>query len=240
MKNCGWPNHADSCLCDVRYLGVTIDPDAVRGMWMGDRVAEVQGYNLTDRRDVLNWLSDVVMLHDEFTANHVPHIDEVMPIGDNPNPVEHWKEIRDGVAYVVRNYPITSVLVALDKLCVSFDQFIEAMTVRKLTREITLEQYVAFEADMLEPKPNYTQICKKHNLGRSTVGKFQKLLEPMSVRRNGDAGDLGLVKRELHNLIMSDATSEEIIEIMRQRYGMTYSKQAIYSHRSYHKNHAVK
>lgn len=235
MINCGVVGHSDACLCDVQPIGVQMDPVAVQNMWMGARLAEIQGYDLTDSRDIVSWLSDVVGFHDEFMAKRIPEIQDIPMLVRDPNPAAHWKNIRDLVAMIIANYPIDSAIKAVDHIGVTFDDFIEAMTVSKLTREFTLEQYLAFEADMLEHDPNYSEICRKHNLGRSTVGKFRDLLMPLAVRRNGTGSNPKLVKRDLHDLIMSDTPTEEIISVMKERHGLTYTRAAIYNYRFYHK-----
>jgi len=235
MDNCGNAQHPETCLCDVRLLGVQVDPDAIAGMWMGKRMAEVRDYDLTDRNHIVDWLSDLVSFHDEFKINNVPEIQDIPMLGRDPNPVSYWKQVRDTVTMMVANYPIDSVLVALDHIGVSLDDFIEAMTVKKLGRNITRDEYVAFEMDMLEPDPNYVAVGRKHNLGRSTVGKFRALLEPLAVRRNGAGSNPKLVKRDLHNMAMSEMTADEVIAVMKERYNATYTKQAVYNYRSYHK-----
>ena len=235
MYSCGVFGHSDTCLCDVQPLGVQVDPIAVMNMWLGDRIADIYDYDLTDKRDIVEWLSSVTEFHDEFMSKRVPDIQDVPMLVRDPNPTSQWKQVRDAVGMMIANYPIDSVTVALDHLGVSFDEFIEAMTVKKLTREITLEQYLAFEADMLEPNPNYAEVGRKHDIGRSTIGKFRELLEPLAVRRNGAGSNPKLVKRDLHELIMSDTPTQEIVDTMKERYNVTYTKGAIYNYRSYHK-----
>jgi hypothetical protein len=235
MDNCGNVEHPETCLCDVRLLGVQVDPDAITGMWMGKRIAEVRDYDLTDPKHIVEWLSDLVSFHDEFKTSHVPEIEDIPMLGRDPNPACYWKQIRDTVTMMVANYPVGSVLVALDHIGVSLDDFIVAMTVNKLNREITRDEYTAFEVDMLEPEPNYAAIGNKHNLGRSTVGKFRALLEPMAIRKNGAGSNPKLVKRDLHNMAMSSMTADEIIAVMQERYNATYTRDAIYNYRSYHK-----
>jgi len=235
MKNCGHDDHSEYCLCDVGLLGVRVDPNAVRGMWMGDRVAEIRDYDLTDRRHIIEWLADVTMLHDAMRANYVPNIEDVPPVQFNENSLVYWKAIRDGVAALIRNYPVNSVLDALPKLQVSLTDFLAAMTTNKIERWFTDDEYRAFEADMLLQKPNYAEISRRHGLGRNTIRSFRALLEPAVVRLYGTGNNMRLVKREFHDLIMSGRPADEIIQEIKDKYGVTYSRSSVYNYRNQHR-----
>lgn len=234
--DCGHDDHSEWCLCDVGLLGVQIDPVAVQGMWMGDRVAEVRDYDLTHRRDIVEWLADVTYLHDCLRLNYVPNIEDVPPVQFTSNSLVYWKAIRDGVAALIRNYPVNSVLDALPRLQVSLTDFLVAMTTNKLERVMSDDEYREFERDMLEHRPNYAEIGRKHGFGRNTVRSFRALLEPAVVRLHGSGNNLRIVKREFHDLIMAGGSAEEIIEQIKQRYGVTYSRSSVYNYRSQHQN----
>lgn len=238
-KNCGHDDHSEYCLCDVGFLGVRLDPTAIQGMWMGDRVAEVRDYDLTDRRDIVEWLADVTFLHDQLRANYVPKIEDIPPIQFNENTLIYWKSIRDGVAAMLRNYPVNSVLGALRHLEVSLTDFLVAMTVNKLGRLVTEDEYLAFERDMLQPHPNYADIGRRHGFGRNTVRSFRNMLEPVVVRLHGSGNNLRIVKREFHDLIMSGSPADEIIKQIKERYGVTYSRSSVYNYRHQHQGRGL-
>ena len=53
-------------LGDIIPIGVELNSDAIKGMWMGDRIAELKGYDLSNKNDLLNWLEAVTEIHDKF------------------------------------------------------------------------------------------------------------------------------------------------------------------------------
>jgi hypothetical protein len=234
MKNCGHEDHSEYCLCDVGLLGVRIDPTAIQGMWMGDRIAEIRDYDLTDRRHIVEWLADVTALHDAMRSNYVPNIEDVPVVRFYENRLVYWKAIRDGVTTLMRNYPVNSVLDALRKLEVSLTDFMVAMTTNKVERMFTDDEYRAFEAEMLAQKPNYAAIGRRHGLGRNTVRSFRALLEPAVIRIHGSGNNLRIVKREFHDLIMSGGNADDIIKEIKEKYGVTYSRSSVYNYRSQH------
>jgi hypothetical protein len=234
MKTCGHDDHSEYCLCDVGLIGVRIDATSVQGMWMGDRVAEIRDYDLTSRRDIVEWLADVTALHDALRGNYVPKIEDVPPVQFNENSLVYWKAIRDGVTAMIRNYPVNSVLDALPKLEVSLTDFMVAMTTNKIERILTPDEYRAFEVDMLRRNPNYAAVGRLHGLGRNTVRSFRALLEPVVIRIHGSGNNMRIVRKEFHDLIMSGRPADEIIKEIKEKHGVTYSRSSVYNYRNQH------
>ena len=235
---CGNEEHPEDCLCDVTPLGVDIDPDAVAGMWMGKRIAEIHGLNLTDPTEILSWLEAVTYGHDRFMemSNHVadPTGEYSKPLIRRGTPLEWWRDIRQAVTHFVRYYPVTSVLPVLERLGISAREFCEAMTVMQSRRYLDEAEYAEFEADMLGHRPVYADIARKWELSPSTVYKFRDLYSPMVIRLHGDGGDPRIALKEFHDLIRQGVDNKTIIETIDAKYGIRYNPKSIINYRRIH------
>ena len=105
-------------LDDVTPIGVSQDSLAIQNMWMGKRIAETMGYDLSNPRHILSWLASVTDFHDKYIESSgtcVLDYDSLQPLVVDPNLLVHWKNVRDTVINAVRQFPVTSVLDVLEK-----------------------------------------------------------------------------------------------------------------------------
>jgi hypothetical protein len=221
-------------LDDVTPIGVELNSDAINGMWMGDRIAYLKGYDLSNRRDILSWLEAVVEIHDQFVAEFMADkFDDLRPLDLPENPLVRWKIIRDSVYNAVKQFTdVTSVLDVIDKLGVSLDEYMTAFSTNKFGGYMDRKAFASFENDMLKERPNYMQIVRKHGLNRNMVKSFQELYEPLVVRMYGRGNNLGLIRKEFHDMILAGTIPDkEIVEMINTKYNTTYVIDTVRWHR---------
>jgi hypothetical protein len=226
-------------LDDVTPIGVSQDSLAIQNMWMGKRIAETMGYDLSNPQHILSWLASVTDFHDKYVESSgtcVLDYDSLQPLVVDPNILVHWKNIRETVINAVRQFPVKSVLDVLDKIDVSLADFMVAMTTNKFGRYISREQFIAFENDMLVKGAIMSKIVVKHGIIRNLVIAFRDLYEPMVIRLHGQGNDMTLMRKEFHDLIRAGGNAKEIIAFIKQKYNITYSPDAI---RYYRKVHSI-
>ena len=224
-------------LDDVTPIGVSQDSLAIQNMWMGKRIAETMGYDLSNPRDILSWLASVTDFHDKYVESQgtcVLDYDSLQPLVVDPNILVHWKNIRETVINAVRQFPVKSVLDVLDKIDVSLADFMVAMTTNKFGRYISREQFISFENDMLVKGAIMSKIVVKHGIIRNLVIAFRDLYEPMVIRLHGQGNDMTLMRKEFHDLIRAGGNAKEIIAFIKQKYNITYSPDAIRDYRKVH------
>ena len=187
--NCGNIKHQDDCLCDVTPIGVKIDADAVNGMWLGDRVADILHTDFTDPDDVLSWLETVTATHDKWVESHdlyAVSFDDIGPIMLIDGPLlSQWGQIRKAVKYCVTNFPVRSFVDVLERLCIEPDLFMTAFTTNKFNQKMTYDRLRALEKDMLADAPNYAEVGRKHLIPRQVILNFRQLLAPIKARQQG-------------------------------------------------------
>lgn len=192
IADCGQAGHAQDCLCDVPHLGITIDVDAVNGMWQGDRIAQILGTDYGDPEQLATWLTTVVDVHDKWVETHDNYavsFDEIRPLEllEGPLPSQ-WGQIRRAVKYCVTTFPVGSLVDVLKKLMIDPDLFMTAFTTGKFPQKMTYERLHALEVDMLAVKPNYAEVGRKHGIPRQVIVNFRQLLAPVKSRQHGHVG----------------------------------------------------
>ena len=224
-------------LDDVTPIGVSQDSLAIQNMWMGKRIAETMGYDLSNPRDIVSWLASVTDFHDKYVESQgtcVLDYDSLQPLVVDPNILIHWKNIRETVINAVRQFPVKSVLDVLDKIEVSLADFMVAMTTNKFGRYISREQFIAFENDMLEKGAIMSNIVVKHGIIRNLVIAFRDLYEPMVIRLHGQGNDMTLMRKEFHDLIRAGTNPKEIVAFIKQKYDISYTLGAVRNYRKVH------
>jgi len=224
-------------LDDVTPIGVSQDSLAIQNMWMGKRIAETMGYDLSNPQHILSWLASVTDFHDKYVESLgtcVLDYDSLQPLVADPNILVHWKNIRETVINAVRQFPVKSILDVLDKIDVSLADFMVAMTTNKFGRYISREQFIAFENDMLEKGAIMSKIVVKHGIIRNLVIAFRDLYEPMVIRLHGQGNDMTLMRKEFHDLIRAGTNSKEIVAFIKEKYNVSYTLGAISNYRKVH------
>jgi hypothetical protein len=221
-------------LDDLTPIGVNINSDAINGMWMGDRIAYLKGYDLSNSRDILSWLEAVTELHDQFIAEFMGgSFDDLQPLDLPTNPLQRWKTIRDAVYNAVKQFDaVTSVLDVIDKLGISLDEYMTAFSTNKFGDYIDRKTFLEFESEMISERPIYMKIVRKYGLNRNMVKSFQELYEPLVVRIHGRGNNLGLIRKEFHEMILAGTIPDkEIVELINKKYNTTYVVDTVRWHR---------
>jgi hypothetical protein len=224
-------------LDDVTPIGVSQDSLAIQNMWMGKRIAETMGYDLSNPQHILSWLASVTDFHDKYIESSgtcVLDYDSLQPLVVDPNILVHWKNIRETVINAVRQFPVKSVLDVLEKIDVSLADFMVAMTTNKFGRYISREQFISFENDMLEKGAIMSKIVVKHGIIRNLVIAFRDLYEPMVIRLHGQGNDMTLMRKEFHDLIRAGTNPKEIIAFIKEKYDISYTLGAVRNYRKVH------
>jgi hypothetical protein len=224
-------------LDDVTPIGVSQDSLAIQNMWMGKRIAETMNYDLSNPRDILSWLASVTDFHDKYVESagtHVLDYDSLQPLVEDPNILIHWKNIRTTVINAVRQFPVKSVLDVLEKIEISLDDFMTAMTTNKFKRYISEQQFREFEDDMLKRNAVLSKIVIKHGIIRNLVIAFRDLYEPMVIRLHGQGNDMTQMRKEFHAMIHAGQNPKEIIQAIKDKYDITYTLGAINNYRKVH------
>jgi hypothetical protein len=224
-------------LDDVTPIGVSQDSLAIQNMWMGKRIAETMGYDLSNPQHILSWLASVTDFHDKYVESQgtcVLDYDSLQPLVVDPNILVHWKNIRETVINAVRQFPVKSVLDVLDKIEIPLSEFMVAMTTNKFGRYISRKEFLEFEEDMLKKGVIMSKIVIKHGIIRNLVIAFRDLYEPMVIRLHGQGNDMTLMRKEFHDLIRAGGNAKEIIAFIKQKYNITYSPDAIRDYRKVH------
>jgi hypothetical protein len=203
-------------------------------MWLGERIAYLKGFDLSKRRDIISWLEAVTEIHDKFVGEWVAEsFDKVEPLELPTNPLQRWMLIRNTVAETLKQFEeVTGVLDVLNKLGVTLDEFMVAMSTNKFEGEMNETKFLAFEQAMCSPRPVYMQIVRKYGVNRNLIKTFQELYEPLVVRTHGRGNNLGLIRKEFHEMILAGTIPDkEIVELINKKYDTTYVVDTVRWHR---------
>lgn len=221
-------------LDDVTPIGVELNSNAINGMWMGDRIANIKGYDLTNQRDILSWLETLVEVHDQYVAEYLgASFNDLEPLVLPTNPLVRWRIIRDTVTNAVKQFAdVTSVLDVLDKLGVTLDEYMVAVSTNKYTGSIDRETFAQFESDICRKRPNYMELVRKYGINRNMMKTFREIYEPLVIRQHGHGNDVGMIRKEFHDMIMlGEIPDKEILQIINGKYGTNYVLDSIRWHR---------
>lgn len=185
IDQCGVDTHETTCLCDVEPLGtLMVHKDAVLDMWLGERIAEILGY--TDKYEwddssIIKYLETLTYVHDvwaEYGGVFYPSEKDITPLQfpESWSNLQKWKLIRDSVIAAAHQHPNLAVIVILERLGITLEQFISAVTVNKYKHVMTPDEFVKFSEVMTESsKPNYANICRIFQTGKTTMKYWKRL-----------------------------------------------------------------
>lgn len=157
--------------------------DAVYGMWQGERICEILGYvgeHEWDRTSILNYLTTLIDVHDKWieTAGFYTtdfHSVEPLTFGSSQNNLVVWKTIRDSVMNTCFQYPNIEVVDVIEKLGLTVEQFIVAVTVNKCKTIMNSTEFRSFSYACLSDNPNFAKIGRDYNTGVNTMKYYKKL-----------------------------------------------------------------
>ena len=186
-EGCGVLAHKDTCLCDVKPLGVTIAvDDGVHGMWMGREICEQRGHAAPwVRETIAEYFTDLVHLYDEWTRRKF-----VVELPDGLPPCyakkdwgnqhfQKWQAIRVTVKAAMEKYaaPLSDIL---QYFGLSPTEFLEACTSNR-HHNIRISEYGELdelEALLMLRDPLHKQCLQRFGIQKSQwygLRKFYKV-----------------------------------------------------------------
>lgn len=172
---CGHIEHPDTCLCDVKPLGVRIQVDGVRDMWMGRALAELRGHSAPwTTESMLDYFDDLMHLYDEWVKRRiVVELPDELPACFEPRDwgtknFQKWQAIRLTIQQAMDKYaaPMSTVL---KHFGVSPQDFLLAYTSNRHhnIRIHTYEEVDELEAMLLVAEPRLEPVKARFGLTRA-------------------------------------------------------------------------
>jgi hypothetical protein len=225
---CGTSGHGQDCLCDVIVSQETpINRDAVQGLWMGQEVADARGYeNWDDPEELLNYLSDVLYLHDKFIEQQEElqgEPEEMVPYS-NRTSVNPLRAIRVTVRSAMC-VPGARILDVLRKHGYSVEEFTMAASMGHWQMDAhTLQR---FEDAILAPNYSYAQVSTEFALTPKGVRKFRRFWprsQPPTTLRGAGNHPHNIRMREL---ISQGMRTNDVVTAIKSEFDITITKSAV-------------
>jgi hypothetical protein len=222
---CGVDNHDPECLCDVVIREVTpINIHAVQGMWMGQEVADANGYeNWDNPEELLNYLCDVLFLHDclDFRSRYCADDDDNH---EGLRPFQLWAKVRDSVLQRMAPEGAT-IRAVLESLGYTAEQFSRASTMGRYS--FTMDELEQFESQVMGAPCADRILAGKFGITKSSAHNLKKYWpnRPTSgVYRGQGQHPYQLRMREL---IALGKRPKEIVGILADEFGVTLTRSAV-------------
>jgi hypothetical protein len=224
--NCGNPTHDNECLCDVVLTGTTpINVDAVYGMWMGPELCEYRQYKQWTNDSMLDYLQDLVYLHDMHKASETASIPEELRPAKGATSIHPCRTIRVNVRRALSQEPTPPIREVLESMGISAERFTEAVSMGAW--EMDMEKLERFEHAILHDKRTLISLSKEFGIGPDSIKKFRAYwsnhVAPVIPR---GAGTLPHQVR-MHQLIGAGLRPREIVKVIADEFGVTISSSAV-------------
>jgi len=174
----GWPLHELETLDYVMWRA----DDAVQGMWMGQRICDVLGYDsdhVWDDQSILKYLETLVMVHDEWASSggfYATGVDAIQPLSMPKNPCQATALIRNAVYEFSMRFHKVPPMDIITKLGVTIEQFQQAVSGNKESSVLMDEsKFRLFCSTCLTANPNYAKIGRDFGVGVNTMVYYKKL-----------------------------------------------------------------
>lgn len=230
---CGTSGHGQDCLCDVIVSQETpINRNAVQGLWMGQEVADARGYeNWDDPNELLNYLSDVLFLHDKFIEQQRQLREEpekMLPYNGACYKASGWihphRVIRVTVQEAMRA-PGATILDVLEKHGYTAQQFTKAASNGHW--EMDADTLHRFEESILQPNYCVAHLSTMFGLNKSGVTRFRKYWpsRPPSTTLRGAGNHPHNVR--MRELIAQGMRGNDIVDAIKAEFDITITKSAV-------------
>lgn len=232
---CGTDGHGGECLCDV-IIRQPLPPlkaclsDGVQDLWMGSRVAEVQGYSRpwTDDK-ILDYLQDMAKFWDEFHYK----VEPLQGLDSQPDDalLVKWQAIRDTVKIRMESSdePLVSIL---ESIGVSPQDFMDAATCKKAGSGWTVKMLQKLDDMFMDMGISYPKIQAEFGLTEHFVRGLRKYWGQRRGRRQGAVIEVE-ARVYMHALCReTDMTPTEIVDEVHKKFGTVYSLSTISKYRS--------
>lgn len=226
---CGVDGHDPECLCDVVIHEPTpINIHAVQGMWMGQEVADANGFqNWDNPTEVLDYLCAVLLLHDcyDFQKRYCQDTvtqEQIRPRADGY--VTEFSIIRVTVrkAMSTRDATIGKVLWGHD---LTAEQFTRAISNGHW--EMDMPTLLQFEEAIVSGSPSIPTLASRFGMSERAVKNLLSYW-PKNKRPVATRG----VKNQPHQirareLVKAGVRNTDVIHIIQNEFGVTLSRSAI-------------
>jgi hypothetical protein len=225
---CGVWGHDWDCLCDVRISQeIPINRYAVQGLWMGQEVADANGYeNWDNPQEVLNYLCDVLFLHDcvAFQSQYCDSGPEQLTPVVGTTFVHPYRSIRVKVRQAMST-PGATIRNVLGDIGITAEQFTRAASSGHW--EMSMTTLEEFERVIMESNPTYGELGARFSLAESTLRKF-RLYWPHQTKdkvRRGKGGQPYQVR--MRELIADGISTSTIVKMLADEFGVTLTPSAV-------------
>lgn len=226
---CGVDNHDPECLCDVVISQETvIDPIAVRGMWMGQEVADANGYeNWDNPTEVLDYLCAILLLHDcyDFQKRYCQDTvtqEQIRPRADGYVTESSIIRVTIRKAMSTRDATISKVLADNN---LTAGQFTRAISNGHW--ELDMATLLGFEEAIVSGSPSIPTLASRFGMGERAVknllGYWPKNKRPVATR--GVKGQPHQIRAR--ELVKAGVRNKDIIHIIENEFGVTLTSSAI-------------
>lgn len=223
---CGVDGHEWDCLCDVKISQeIPINRIAVAGLWMGQEVADANGYHDWDNPDeVLNYLCDVLFLHDCLDFQQKYCADNPDHSGDTT--FETWAVIREAVKNRMAD-PDANIRSVLGALGYTAEQFTSAVTMGRYVMD--METLVRFENEIMAQTRTYAHLATQFSIGRYTASNLQKYWphRPLTNKYRGTGARP--YQARMRELVKAGVQPTAVVAVIKKEFDVTISKSAVSS-----------
>jgi hypothetical protein len=226
---CGVDNHDPECLCDVVISQETvIDPVAVRGMWMGQEVADANGYeNWDNPQEVLNYLCDILFLHDcydfqqRYCQDTIGKREQIRP-RDSDGYVHKFSIIRVTMREAMSTEGATIAQALRDSGITSAD-FTRAISAGHW--ELDEPTLIRFEHVITTEVLSIPELMRRFGMKEGAVRNLLKYW-PNRKRKSGRKSGQPHQKR-MRELVSQGVSNKEILRILKDEFDVSLTSAAV-------------
>lgn len=241
---CGVPEHDLSCLCDV-IITNPLPPitesikDGVRDLWMGKEICDIKGYGVPwTRESILDYLVDLETFYDAYHYSKHKFMGdslwETEPINfkNEDSTFVHWQQVREVVQYAMDKFQ--DCLTDIMEYYELEPQFLmDSLTTGKAGDGWDTAKVAELDYLMMQPNINFRSVAKQIGLSIDTVNGLRKYWID---RRERLVGGDKPARARLHYLAKNtELPANDIVNIVIQEYGVTYSRAAVNKVRERHR-----
>lgn len=228
VVTCGVPGHTDECLCDVVITQPTvIRKDAVQGLWMGQEVCDANGYeNWDDDQEILNYLCDVLFLHDchHFQQQYCDTSRETIGPRVSDGIIHPYSMIRVTVreAMSTGRKPIAQVLAE------------QGLTAEEFTRAVSQGHWELdgptldrFEAYIHDAKHTLSGVEREFGIGHGSAKRLRAYwpLRPANNPKRGSGNHP--YQRRMRELVMDGRANKDVVRIIKDEFDIDITTSAV-------------
>lgn len=225
---CGVWGHEWDCLCDVKISQeIPINRIAVAGLWMGQEVADANGYeNWDNPQEVLDYLCDVLFLHDcmAFQSQYCQSGPERLAPIAGTTFVHPYRSIRVQVRQAMST-PGATIRAVLKDLGLTAEQFTRAASSGHW--EMSMTTLEEFERAIMGGNPTYSELEARFSMTNAALRKF-RLYWPHQIKDKVSRGVGGRpYQTRMRQLIADGYATSDIVRMLADEFDVTLTPSAV-------------